>query len=425
MYELEMNQDFKDIMRVQISSVADRTPICPFILGEPGIGKSSVVRAMCEENGWHFFELLCNQLGDRADLTGCRSVKTTEKVNGKDEEVWKQVFFPHQSIQDAITCAKNNPDDVVVLFLDEINRTSSDITSAILSFTTARKIGTYQFPDNVRFVVAGNDKGNVVALDSASISRFFKIKLRPSATTYMGIEGQLNPYVKQVLTQNPGFIFGKGAPIVTSTVTDGDGDSFTNEYEAYDEASGFEQITTPRTISGLNAFLNACTTAMLNHYVTVIAKDAETGEEVSMLQTIIQGHVGNTPFANELCKVIATAVSSGMMQQANAAAAPNRPAVYNQIKRVADRQTRDTMIASLSDKEKSEIIMYACWEKGVNNADLIGAVVNHYTNSVLSDGLSPQFCALKSNDQLDPDNYAALIATNSSLAATMKALLGD
>lgn len=425
MYEMEMNQDFKDIMRIQVSSVSDRTPICPFILGEPGIGKSSVVKAMCEENGWHFFELLCNQLGDRADLTGCRSVKTTEDVDGKQEEIWKQVFFPHQSIQDAITCAKNNPDDIVVLFLDEINRTSSDITSAILSFTTARKIGTYEFPDNIRFIVAGNDKGNVVALDSASISRFFKIKLRPSAVTYMGIEGQLNPYIKQVLTQNPGLIFGKGAPIVTSQVQDGNDDTFTNEYEAFDEASGFEQITTPRTISGLNAFLNACTDAMLNHYVTVIAKDTETGEEVSLLQTIVQGHVGNTPFANELYKVIGAAMSSGMMQQANNVVAPNRPAVYNQIKRCTDRQTRDSMIARLSDKEKSEIIMFACYERGVNNAEIINAVMTHYTNGTLSDGLNPQFCNLKSHGQMDPDNYAAFLATGSALANTMRAMLGD
>lgn len=142
MLEMEMNADFRNILAVQVENVSKNAPVCPFIMGEPGIGKSSVVKAMCEERGWHFFELLCNQLGDRADLTGCRSVKTIEKINGKDKEVWKQIFFPHQEIQDAISCAKNNPDDIVVLFLDEINRPSSDITSAVLSFTTARKIGT-------------------------------------------------------------------------------------------------------------------------------------------------------------------------------------------------------------------------------------------------------------------------------------------
>ena len=152
----EMTQDFKDILATEVNDVSKEAPICPFICGEPGIGKSSIVKAMCEEKGWDFFELLCNQLGDRSDLTGCRSVKSEETVTGKNEEIWKQIFFPHQSIQDAITCAKNKPNDIVVLFLDEINRTSSDITSAILSFTTARKIGTYTFPDNIRFIIAGN-----------------------------------------------------------------------------------------------------------------------------------------------------------------------------------------------------------------------------------------------------------------------------
>ena len=46
MYEMEMNQDFKDIMRIQVSSVSDRTPICPFILGEPGTSSS------CSATSW-------------------------------------------------------------------------------------------------------------------------------------------------------------------------------------------------------------------------------------------------------------------------------------------------------------------------------------------------------------------------------------
>ena len=83
------------------------------------------------------------------------------------------------------------------------------------------------------------------------------------------------------------------------------------------------------------------------------------------------------------------------------------------------------MIARLSDKEKSEIIMFACYERGVNNAEIINAVMTHYTNGALSDGLNPQFCNLKSHGQMDPDNYAAFLATGSALANTMRAMLGD
>ncbi|MBO5435437.1 AAA family ATPase [bacterium] len=395
-------------------------------MGEPGIGKSSVIRAMCEENGWHFFELLCNQLGDRTDLTGCRSVKSVQTVNGKEEEIWNQIFFPHQSVQDAITCAKNNPDDTVVLFLDEINRTSSDITSAILSFTTARKIGTYVFPDNVRFIVAGNDKGNITALDSASISRFSKYKLKPSAQSYMDFEENLNPYIKQVLTANPSYIFGKTTDVVTSTVSNDDGDSYEAEYEVFDDnAEGFEQITTPRTISGLNAFLNACSPDKLTYYLGQISRDADTGEETSLLQTIVEGHVGKTLFAVSLCSVIADDVSRGMLQRANTVAKPKKPAVYNSILKCSDRQTRDTMLQSLSDDDKSAVLVYAVWEKGVDNSDIICAVAQQYGGQLLTGDYQPQFTKLKSNDELDADNYAALINSNTTIGTMMRNILGD
>lgn len=425
MMELEMNKDFRDILAIEVEVVAKNTPICPFILGEPGIGKSSVVRDMCEEHGWHFFELLCNQLGDRADLTGCRSVKSVENVNGKDEEIWKQIFFPHQSIQDAITCAKNNPDETVVLFLDEINRTSSDITSAILSFTTARKIGTYVFPDNIRFIVAGNDKGNVTALDTASISRFSKYKLKPSAKTYMDIEDNLNPYIKQVLTSNPGFIFCKSSSIVTSTVNNGDDDDYESEYEAFDEAEGFDQITTPRTLSGLNAFLNACDMNKLSYFVGQVSKDPETGEETNLLQTIIEGHVGNTSFSNALCVVIAEDISKGMLQKANTIAKPKKPTVYKDIMKCTDRQTRDTMIANLSEDDKSAVLLYAVWEKGVDNSDLIEAIAKKFTGQLLTNNYQPQFSNLKSHDELDTDNYTALINSGTTLGTMIRNILGD
>lgn len=425
MTQLEMNSDFKDILSIEVESVSKNAPICPLIFGEPGIGKSSVVRSMCDEKGWHFFELLCNQLGDRADLTGCRSVKTTELVNGKEEEIWKQIFFPHQSVQDAITCAQNNPDDIVVLFLDEINRTSSDITSAILSFTTARKIGTYEFPDNVRFIVAGNDKGNVTALDTASISRFAKYRLVPSAKTYMAWEENLNPYIQQVLTQNPSYIFCKNSAIVTSTVSGGDDDDYESEYEAFDEAEGFDQITTPRTLSGLNAFLNACDMTKLSHFIGQVAKDAETGEETTLLQTIIEGHVGNTLFATALCSVIADDISRGLLKKANTIDKPKKPAVYKSIMKCADRQTRNDMIANLSDDDKSAVLLYAVWEKGVDNSDLIEAVATQFTGQLLTQTYQPQFTSLKSHDELDADNYAALINSGTNIGNMIKAILGD
>lgn len=427
MIAMEMTPDFKKLLALEIEKVSSVTPITPFILGEPGIGKSSIIKAMCKEHGWHYFEVLCNQLSDRADLTGCRTVKTTETINETAEEIWKQVFFPHQDIQDAISCAKNNPNDIIVLFLDEINRTGSDITSAVLSFTTARKIGTFIFPDNVRFIVAGNDKGNISSLDSASISRFVKIALVPNAQTYMEYEksvGTLNPYIEQVLTANPSYIFCKSSS-VSSTVTNADGEDEEQEYEVFDEAEGFDQITTPRTISGLNAFLNNCTPDMLNYYVGQVSRDAETGEDVTMLQTIIAGHTGDTYFTQSICAAIVTDLTKGIFQKANTITPPTKPAVYNDIMRCGDRQTRDVMIQNLSDELKSAVLLYAVWEKGVDNSDLIATVARNYSGQFLTGDCQPQFSNLKSHDELDADNYAALINSQTTLGTMIRNILGD
>lgn len=430
---MELGQDFKDIIATEVENVASQTPICPLIKGEPGIGKSSIVRAMCEEKHWHFFELLCNQLGDRADLTGCRSVKSEENVNGKIEEIWKQIFFPHQSIQDAITCATNNPNDIVVLFLDEINRTSSDITSAILSFTTARKIGTYVFPDNIRFIVAGNDKGNITALDSASISRFAQYTLVPSTQAYMNYEKNINPYIKQVLTTNPSYIFCKESGLVTSTVQgDDDNDSYDATYEEFnDAAEGFQQITTPRTISGLNAFLNACDLAKLTYYVGQVYKDTETGEDATLLETIIKGHVGDTPFADALCAVIADDVSKGMLQKVNTVTAPTMPLAYKSIMNCTDRQTRNNMIAQLSDDDKSAVILYATWDKdetnghGDLNREIITVTAQNFGKNLLTSTYQQQFSNLKNHDEMNEDNYTALINSNTALGQMIRGFLGD
>lgn len=426
MLELNMDADFRNLLAVEIEQVSKVAPVCPLIFGEPGIGKSSCIKEMCREHGWHYFDLLCNQLGDKSDLTGCRTIKTTENVNGNMEEIWKQIFFPHQSIQDAITCAQNNPGDIVVLFLDEINRAPSDVTSAILSFTTARKIGTYTFPDNIRFINAGNDKGNVTALDSASISRFVTYKLRPTAQTYMQYEEKLNPYIKQVLTANPDYVFCKSSAIVTSTVSGDDGDSIEAQYEAFDDcAEGFEQITTPRTLSGLNAFLNNCDQQTLAHYVGQISRDPDTGEDVSLLQTIITGHIGNTLCANALCALIAEDISKGIMQRASNIVAPKPSAAYKALTKCADRQTRDTMIANMTDDDKSEVLLYATYEKGTDNSDLITAVASKFGGQCLTKDYMPQFSALKSHDELDADNYAALINSGTALGEMIKNVLGE
>ena len=426
MLELVMDQAFKDLIADEIGIVSAKHPIAPLLLGEPGIGKSSIVKAICEENDWLFEELLCNQLGDRADLTGCRTVKETDPMT--KEEFWTQVFFPHQRVQNAIRLAKNNPTKVVVLFLDEINRTTSDITSAILSFTTARTVGTYTFPDNVRFIVAGNDKGNVVTLDEASLSRFAMFKLKPSASVWMGITPQVNPYIKNVLDRCPQLIFCKSMNVVTSTVKkdDDSDDDYSAEFESFDDnAEGFNQITTPRTISGLNELMNTWDLDKIKMYIATVSKDSQTGEDCTLLQTVIEAHVGKTAFAAEIEKELATAVTSNVISTASqAAVAPKKPDVLKKLVLVQTRQDQIDLIKNMSELEMSECIAYLVYHQH-DNSELIKTFAENYPKPVLDKSVMPNFTKLKNSDKLNPDNYAALISSGTDLGDNIRAFLGD
>ena len=108
----------------------------PMLLGKPGIGKSSFTEALEKTMKTKVFTMPINQMADRADITGARIMKD------EDTGRYKQAFFPHAIIDDAIEYAENNPKELVILFLDEINRASADITSTVLAFITTRMCGT-------------------------------------------------------------------------------------------------------------------------------------------------------------------------------------------------------------------------------------------------------------------------------------------
>lgn len=151
---------FNDTLTTLISQALD-VGATPALMGEVGIGKSSFVEDLARSMNTRAFVLPCNQLADKADLTGARLVPY-ELSDGSTS--YKQVFYPHQVIQDAIDYAIENPREYPILFLDEINRTTADVTSGVLTLVTLRRMGHVDLPANVRIMVAGNDRGNVTTL---------------------------------------------------------------------------------------------------------------------------------------------------------------------------------------------------------------------------------------------------------------------
>ena len=378
--------------------------LSPMLLGEPGIGKSSFMEAIGKDFGTKVFTIPCNQLADRADLTGGRLLKD-EKTN-----TYAQHFFPHATIMECIQYAKDHKRENPILFLDEVNRASSDITSAILSFTTARRIGTIEFPENVRFCLAGNDKGNVTSLDEASISRFSIYHVEPDLATFLGLDPNLNHYVQEALKQQPAGLFGKNLAVAMSNNSDDDDDENANAdiYEFLDEEA-FNQIATPRTITNHGKWLDQYDDADLMQLI-----------QADRLKDALIAHTGETLFTNTLYSVITAGVTTA--HNAPKRAVVVKPKCYDDLcsKATTTRDELNDFVNSCDSKELSSALVYALHEK-VDRNEIINAI-SAKLNTLDAEPLKT-LMDLASTNNLDVENVNAFLDTASPLSLQLNAIL--
>ena len=400
--------------------------LIPMLLGEPGIGKSSWLIALAKSMHTKCFVLACNQLADKADLTGARLVPIYENKldsNGQptDEQIivdYKQMFYPHAVIHDAIKYAEEHPRETPILFMDELNRTTPDVTSEALSIPTLRSIGSKELPPNLRVVIAGNDKGNVTSLDEASVSRFVLYRVTPDVNTFLSVNPELNVFVKNVLNAHPECIFGKTIISVAGSQKkdDDEEDDDIDINEILDDGEEMAQITTPRTIAAVSDWLNQFSSqelmaALANTYIV-------DGQEMNALKEAIEGHVGQTLFTSYLLAEIATNVMT-TNNQVNVQSV-GKPQCYDVLKASPDRQTMENTISTLSVNDRSGCMLYALYEKDDNTA-IITTLAPHM-NNLESDDVRT-LMQLAATNQLDKDNAHVLLETDSDISRALTMIL--
>lgn len=281
--------------------------LVPALLGEAGIGKSSFLKDLARKQlNSEVFVLSINNLAGREDLTGARLVKD-ENTNE-----YMQMFFPHEAVVSAISYANAHPDETPILFLDEFNRTSPDVTSAVFQLITERKLGSKDLPDNLRLVVAGNDKGNVNSVDSASVSRLVKYNITPDLATFLKVNPKLNKFIKSFLQSNPSQLLNtENADETTLSGDDDDTDDENENLIGQDLLESFNQIATPRTWTGLSEKLTALgvdySGSNAEHQALAqLTSTTQQNQNLSLLDTTIRAHIGDNEAADSLSQSIQT-----------------------------------------------------------------------------------------------------------------------
>ena len=143
-----------------ISMIDSKIPV--FVWGNPGVGKSSIIKQIANDKNMEFIDLRLSLL-DPTDLRGIPFFDSANK-----SAIWaKPEFLPN-----------SNSQAFGILFLDEINSAPPTVQAAAYQLILDRKIGEYTLPVNYAIVAAGNyesDRGVTYRMPTTLANRFVHI----------------------------------------------------------------------------------------------------------------------------------------------------------------------------------------------------------------------------------------------------------
>lgn len=284
-------QQLEPLLDISIQNHAN-----PILLGAPGIGKTAILNELAQKYNTKVFVVEANLLSDKSDIFGI--YKKTE-ADGS----FSQGFFPHYAIKEAILYANENPDKIVILYFDEINRSGDDsITTALMGITTSRKVGDQELPSNISVVLAGNDSGNIQAIDSAGSSRMVHYHIKPDADNLLAKVTDLHPFIQRLLKKYPNDIF-------SYAETDDDQDNgITNEI-----TEDFTTFTTPRTLVKMSDFFKLAEKNDVLQNLLDNHKNIASGlfaPEEDLLTSVIQSHLGDNVASKHLLEIVTNTTST-------------------------------------------------------------------------------------------------------------------
>lgn len=159
----------KSAKKAIIKALKVKRPI--FIWGQPGIGKSDLIKQIGDDGVNDLVIDVRLSLWDPTDIKG---------VPYFDDKEGTMKWAPPSELPGMKTAELY---DRIILFLDEMNSAAPSVQSAAYQLVLNRKVGTYSLPDNVVIVAAGNregDKGVTYRMPAPLANRFIHLEMTHS-----------------------------------------------------------------------------------------------------------------------------------------------------------------------------------------------------------------------------------------------------
>jgi ABC-type oligopeptide transport system ATPase subunit len=191
----------------------------PLLIGESGIGKTALIKKICEMKNYCNIIIDGNMLKE-GEIGGLPTVEDyTAFIDGKEVKKKRTVYAIHTKLQEIDEFLMKEPEGTVLLFIDEINRCEHTVQQELMNIILNREINSYKLSDKVKVVAAMNPSNKydkysaadyqVVDMDAAQEDRFVWIEMETDVKSWIawGIEeGNIHEDVISFISSFPEFL---------------------------------------------------------------------------------------------------------------------------------------------------------------------------------------------------------------------------
>lgn len=167
----------------------------PLLIGESGIGKTSLARELSKMKGYYLVSIDGNLLKE-GEIGGLPIVENEEYIKNGTRSIRKITKYAIHSKLSEIDDILSNEENEVLLFIDELNRCEHSVQQELMNLILNREINGYRLSDKVHIIAAMNPSNKynnynnsdyqVTDMDPAQEDRFVWIDIESDFKQWMG-----------------------------------------------------------------------------------------------------------------------------------------------------------------------------------------------------------------------------------------------
>lgn len=179
--------NFGEVSRsIMLTIASGKTPV---VVGDRGIGKTQMMRNIAKQLDMKLINIDCNLLKE-GEIGGLPI------PNKNDKGIMVTQYAIHAKLKLIEDYLEENPDGSILLFFDELNRTTRETMAELMNLILNKEINGYTLPESVFIVAAmnpssttngfeGDSSYGVTEMDAASKNRLVWLYLEQDARSWL------------------------------------------------------------------------------------------------------------------------------------------------------------------------------------------------------------------------------------------------